>query len=644
MIDNTMTTLALTLAQLEEAYGYLRSAVLIVTARQKNILLFNPGISKLSGYKSTELHGKPFFQLFHPNDHKRLRDMIHAGHATGVYTEFNLKLKRKSGRIFIVNLFGKKHLLNQKVIILFNLQDITELQKSHTELEEKVSLRTAALKDSKQRIELILNHSSQGFLTFNENLQIEDFSEKAQIFLGKNLSTKNICTLLQLNPENLKNLRTLASRLKNWDLIRSLSQFESEIDVPASEETPAYKRILKIELSPILDPLSELSSQVPYVTRMMATLSDITTLKNLEKKSEKTAQEGRMFLKILHSKDIFFHLIQEVSLLRQGDSPTEISAKRNLHTLKGSFSFFEYHEIVNICLSLEQEWAQSPYSETVYLNGLMKIETHLNSFLKKYDFFLQGSHSKESEISIYFPKIQALISEIEKSNRSVDLLDHLECALSQPAQDTLAWLEKAWESLAKTLKKEVAPIHWKTSLTWFAYPYKTLLTSLIHIIRNTVDHGIEFPEERVKKGKSPEGHLTIECTLQNDHYHIKFTDDGRGVPLNTLKEKALQQGSLSKSAPCTPESLIDLIFVDHLSTHDPLMTTLPETQPSSLMPSNRRDPVHTISGQGLGLGTIRAEAMKLKGNITACQLPMGGLELHLWFQKIPLIQFKTGAR
>jgi len=65
---------------------------------------------------------------------------------------------------------------------------------------------------------------------------------------------------------------------------------------------------------------------------------------------------------------------------------------------------------------------------------------------------------------------------------------------------------------------------------------------LVHIIRNAVDHGIETPEERAQQGKPAKGRITVAIARQRDNIIIEITDDGRGIDINKVKEKALQSG------------------------------------------------------------------------------------------------------
>ena len=64
----------------------------------------------------------------------------------------------------------------------------------------------------------------------------------------------------------------------------------------------------------------------------------------------------------------------------------------------------------------------------------------------------------------------------------------------------------------------------------------------MHLLRNAVDHGIEFPEDRVRHGKSERGRVRVAASQQGGRIVIEVTDDGRGIDVDAVRRKALAQG------------------------------------------------------------------------------------------------------
>lgn len=121
---------------------------------------------------------------------------------------------------------------------------------------------------------------------------------------------------------------------------------------------------------------------------------------------------------------------------------------------------------------------------------------------------------------------------------------------------------------------------------------KPFIKSLIHIFRNCVDHGIETMEERFEKDKDEIG--TISCSIyeEDENLHIIIADDGRGINIEKLKQKAESLGIDTSSMG--RKELLDLIFEDKLST---------------------ADKISTISGRGVGMSVVKDELLQLNGKV-----------------------------
>ncbi len=119
---------------------------------------------------------------------------------------------------------------------------------------------------------------------------------------------------------------------------------------------------------------------------------------------------------------------------------------------------------------------------------------------------------------------------------------------------------------------------------------------LIHIIRNSIDHGIESPEERTQKGKSPTGKIQLSAYRLSNKIVIEIKDDGRGVNLEKIKMKALTRGMLSEHEirVLSDEQIMNLIFLPGFSTGEE---------------------VTDISGRGVGLDVVQTKITQLDGKV-----------------------------
>ncbi len=117
---------------------------------------------------------------------------------------------------------------------------------------------------------------------------------------------------------------------------------------------------------------------------------------------------------------------------------------------------------------------------------------------------------------------------------------------------------------------------------------------LIHLVRNSVDHGIESPEERAKTTKPPVGRIKLNAFHQGESIVIEIEDDGRGLNCKKIRAKAIANGLLGPNELVTDDQLHMMIFAPGFST---------------------ADKVTDISGRGVGMDVVKRNIEKLRGRI-----------------------------
>jgi len=126
---------------------------------------------------------------------------------------------------------------------------------------------------------------------------------------------------------------------------------------------------------------------------------------------------------------------------------------------------------------------------------------------------------------------------------------------------------------------------------------ESLHDPLIHIIRNSVDHGIETPEEREKKGKPPKGTLSLKAYNEGNNVIIEIFDDGKGINVEAVKEKAREKGLIGENElnSLSPRDAMNLVFVPGLST---------------------AKKVSNVSGRGVGMDVVKTNIEKMNGQVS----------------------------
>ncbi len=144
-----------------------------------------------------------------------------------------------------------------------------------------------------------------------------------------------------------------------------------------------------------------------------------------------------------------------------------------------------------------------------------------------------------------------------------------------------------------------------------AATYKLLKDVLLHLVRNSIDHGIESPEVRKDSGKHETGSITITVKKTEDGISLEYTDDGNGFDIERIKEKAVEKNLVKKETidKMNNMDIIKLIFRDGFSTNDD---------------------VDMISGMGAGMSVVRKNIIsQLKGKLSIVNKADRGILLKM---------------
>jgi two-component system chemotaxis sensor kinase CheA len=119
---------------------------------------------------------------------------------------------------------------------------------------------------------------------------------------------------------------------------------------------------------------------------------------------------------------------------------------------------------------------------------------------------------------------------------------------------------------------------------------------IIHLIRNSIDHGIEKPEERIALGKPPEGKIVLRAYYEGENVVIEVEDDGKGIDPEIIRRKAVEKGFITEEQAnsMTEKDIINLIFIPGFSS---------------------KDVATEVSGRGVGMDVVKSKIVQLKGTL-----------------------------
>ncbi len=174
-----------------------------------------------------------------------------------------------------------------------------------------------------------------------------------------------------------------------------------------------------------------------------------------------------------------------------------------------------------------------------------------------------------------------------------------------PFQTVLETFPRMVRDLSASVHKKVRLETLGVNIELDKYILEEIKDPLMHIVRNSIDHGIETPEERQKSGKSEDGVITIEVSHKGNNGVVKVMDDGRGIHVDKIKQLAVKKSLYTEKevGQMKEKQVLNLIFHPGFSTSD-IITD--------------------ISGRGVGMDVVKSNIEKLNGSIDIDTEPSKG--------------------
>ncbi len=166
----------------------------------------------------------------------------------------------------------------------------------------------------------------------------------------------------------------------------------------------------------------------------------------------------------------------------------------------------------------------------------------------------------------------------------------------QPIKKVFGRFPRVVRDLARSLKKDIRLEMIGEDTDLDKNLVEALADPLVHLVRNSVDHGIEMPDEREEAGKSRQGTVTLAASQEGDHILLSITDDGGGMDADILRNIAIKKGIHDKESASrlTDVECYNLIFAPGFST---------------------KEKISDISGRGVGMDVVKTGITSLNGSI-----------------------------
>jgi two-component system chemotaxis sensor kinase CheA len=161
-----------------------------------------------------------------------------------------------------------------------------------------------------------------------------------------------------------------------------------------------------------------------------------------------------------------------------------------------------------------------------------------------------------------------------------------------PIGQIFARLAQVVRRYSREIGKQIELVMYGEETELDKYLAEEIIDPLMHLVRNSLDHGIESPEERKMKGKSESGTIVLKAYQKGNHVVIELKDDGAGIDLVKVRKKAVEKGLVRGDTELTESEIVDFIFAPGFST---------------------KDVVSEVSGRGVGMDVVKEKLSALGG-------------------------------
>lgn len=497
---------------------------------------------------------------------------------------------------------------------------------------EKIQESSELVKQKTADIHAMLHYIPQGILTLEAQNRVHpEYSEYLESILEtRNVAGRGLMDLVfsdtQCNADILSQVETTCAACigedqMNFDFNAHLLPSEVVKRMPSGAV-----KILDLNWSPITD-------ESGTTMRILLCVRDVTELRALAMEASEQKRELAIIGEILAVRQEKFHafihsalqfvaenrtLVEEVSPEMNGTqrAVTINTLFRNLHTIKGNARTHGLLHLTHVVHDAEQgcdDLRQDP-SQTWDNDALLTQLDATQHVLEEYDRINDIKLGRKGPgrrgavdrfLMVEKDQVEATKDLLDRAdtNNVVALRDALRQARHQldligteTIPDVLAGVLESLPSLARELGK-VPP---KTVIRDNGVVVRTqavdlLKNAFMHLYRNSLDHGIESPAQRVASGKSPIGRIDLSATLQGDQLVLTLRDDGRGLALKCIYQKAVERGIVEPGDDMGPDQIAQLVWMAGFST---------------------ADHVTEVSGRGVGMDAVHGFVQAHGGSIS----------------------------
>ncbi|MDX1450984.1 MAG: GAF domain-containing protein [Oleiphilaceae bacterium] len=514
-------------------------------------------------------------------------------------------------------------LARQLVTTLKNINLRETIEEHNRTLEQKVRERTAELEQKNRDVQAMLHNMRQGLFTVVEDGRVHpEYSAFLESILEKKaIAGQHVLDVLfdhaHLGSDQLNQVKVAIESLLGED--EMMFEFNSHLLANEFEfEVNGHKKILSLDWNAITND--------GQIEKLMVTVRDVTKLKALELEAQHQKRELEIVGQIIKLAESKFNgfissarefIRENHSLISQHqDKDDEVLAKlfRNMHTIKGNARTYGLGYLTDIVHEVESTYSalrndpEMNWEQEQLLNELAQVESGINEYAFVNEEVLGRKADGGSDEAPLISQqalarmqhcLQALDAEhpsLQTNKEFQQVLNDLKTAGTLAFNETISDLVNSLPSIAQELGKSAPQVHLNTASLRVKPDMGELINNVFsHLLRNSLDHGIESDDEREQAGKSKAGNIYVDAGWESEKPTLTIRDDGKGLNLERLFQKGVEMNKWSMDAKPSMQEVADLIFASGIST---------------------KESVSSISGRGVGMDAVKNFLIENGGDIT----------------------------
>ena len=359
--------------------------------------------------------------------------------------------------------------------------------------------------------------------------------------------------------------------------VKESSELEVKSEPQVKQEIPQVEKVPEVApvQTEVVEPVQEEKTEVSQ--------EKLPAKKAPEKKPANAANTGSVLRVDSKRIDYLLNLISETVITKAAFNQTAIQLAHMQNHLQSTES--AYKEKVRRLIDSMPDFVDSIKNGATIKDIKSEINEEFGDIYTMFDTFDSDFKSMAGKFRSSTQNLGRIAGELQEGVMKIRMV---------PINQIFSRFPRVVRDLCKDLNKKVNLVIEGEDTELDKSVVEDLLDPIMHCVRNSLDHGIENPSDRLKNGKNDEGTLLLKASNEGNMIVIDIVDDGRGIDVNKVKNKAIERGIIHPNKVLSDQEAYQLIFEPGFST---------------------ADKISSVSGRGVGLDVVKTQIEKLKGSV-----------------------------